>query len=294
PAAGDGVPASGAPAPLGGGERALRASRHGRRGCSSPHGRGAARSGPRARREPAGAHAVGRRAAAPRAGARLGAAPGAPLPRRADRQPRPRRDARDRDPHQGVRRRRDEDRDVHAQPRPGAAPGRRSAVPAPGAPRGARPRRAVFLAAPVARSGGVHKRRSPMALISRIALALLVSLSAQAQERFITVASTTLTEQSGLFKYLLPIFEKKAGIQVRVVAVGTGQALDIGRRGDADVVFVHAKPLEEKFMAEGQGVKRYDVMYNDFVLVGPKSDPAKVSGTKDIVAALRKIRAAQA
>jgi len=133
-----------------------------------------------------------------------------------------------------------------------------------------------------------------MALISRIALALLVSLSAQAQERFITVASTTSTEQSGLFKYLLPIFEKKAGIQVRVVAVGTGQALDIGRRGDADVVFVHAKPLEEKFMAEGQGVKRYDVMYNDFVLVGPKSDPAKVSGTKDIVAALRKIRAAQA
>ena len=133
-----------------------------------------------------------------------------------------------------------------------------------------------------------------MALIWRIALALLVSLSAQAQERFITVASTTSTEQSGLFKYLLPIFEKKAGIQVRVVAVGTGQALDIGRRGDADVVFVHAKPLEEKFMAEGQGVKRYDVMYNDFVLVGPKSDPAKVSGTKDIVAALRKIRAAQA
>ncbi len=133
-----------------------------------------------------------------------------------------------------------------------------------------------------------------MALISRIALALLVSLSAQAQERFITVASTTSTEQSGLFKYLLPIFEKKTGIQVRVVAVGTGQALDIGRRGDADVVFVHAKPLEEKFMAEGQGVKRYDVMYNDFVLVGPKSDPAKVSGTKDIVAALRKIRAAQA
>ncbi len=133
-----------------------------------------------------------------------------------------------------------------------------------------------------------------MALISRIALALLVSLSAQAQERFITVASTTSTEQSGLFKYLLPIFEKKTGIQVRVVAVGTGQALDIGRSGDADVVFVHAKPLEEKFMAEGQGVKRYDVMYNDFVLVGPKSDPAKVSGTKDIVAALRKIRAAQA
>jgi tungstate transport system substrate-binding protein len=116
---------------------------------------------------------------------------------------------------------------------------------------------------------------------------------AQAQTKFITVASTTSTEQSGLFKYLLPIFENKTGIEVRVVAVGTGQALDIGRRGDADVVFVHAKPLEEKFIAEGHGVRRYPVMYNDFVLIGPKSDPAKVAGTKDIVAAFRKIKAAE-
>jgi tungstate transport system substrate-binding protein len=116
----------------------------------------------------------------------------------------------------------------------------------------------------------------------------LFSVAVNAQQRFITVASTTSTEQSGLFKYLLPIFEKKAGIGVRVVAVGTGQALDIGRRGDADVVFVHAKPLEEKFLAEGQGVKRYDVMYNDFVLVGPKSDPAGTRGT-DILAAFKKI-----
>jgi len=111
---------------------------------------------------------------------------------------------------------------------------------------------------------------------------------------FITVASTTSTEQSGLFKHLLPIFERKTGIQVRVVAVGTGQALDIGRRGDADVVLVHAKPLEEKFMAEGQGVKRYDVMYNDFVLIGPKSDPAHVQGTKDVAVAFRKIKEARA
>jgi tungstate transport system substrate-binding protein len=111
---------------------------------------------------------------------------------------------------------------------------------------------------------------------------------------FITVASTTSTEQSGLFKHLLPAFEKKAGIQVRVVALGTGQALDMGRRGDADVVFVHAKQLEEKFVAEGFGVKRFEVMYNDFVLVGPKSDPAKIGGTKDIVAGLQKIRTAQA
>jgi tungstate transport system substrate-binding protein len=92
----------------------------------------------------------------------------------------------------------------------------------------------------------------------------------------------------------LPIFEKKTGIQVRVVAVGTGQALDIGRRGDADVVLVHAKPLEEKFMAEGQGVKRYDVMYNDFVLIGPKRDPAHLAGMKDVAAAFRKIAEAKA
>jgi tungstate transport system substrate-binding protein len=111
---------------------------------------------------------------------------------------------------------------------------------------------------------------------------------------FITVASTTSTEQSGLFKHMLPIFEQKAGIQVRVVALGTGQSLDMGKRGDADVVFVHAKELEEKFVAEGFGVKRLEVMYNDFVMVGPKSDPAKVGGTKDIGAALQKIKAAQA
>jgi tungstate transport system substrate-binding protein len=106
---------------------------------------------------------------------------------------------------------------------------------------------------------------------------------------FITVASTTSTEQSGLFRHLLPVFEKKAGIQVRVVALGTGQALDMGKRGDADVVFVHARALEEKFVAEGYGVKRFEVMYNDFVLVGPKSDPAGIGGSKDIVAALKKI-----
>ena len=127
-----------------------------------------------------------------------------------------------------------------------------------------------------------------------LALILCSSFSVVAQQRFITVASTTSTEQSGLFKHLLPIFEQKTGIQVRVVALGTGQSLDMGKRGDADVVFVHARPLEEKFVAEGYGVKRFEVMYNDFVLVGPKSDPAKVGGTKDIVAALQKIKAAQA
>jgi tungstate transport system substrate-binding protein len=127
-----------------------------------------------------------------------------------------------------------------------------------------------------------------------LVLPFLFSFSVEAQKGFITVASTTSTEQSGLFKHLLPIFEKKTGIQVRVVALGTGQSLDMGKRGDADVVFVHAKPLEEKFVAEGYGVQRFEVMYNDFVLVGPKSDPAKVGGSKDIVAALQKIKAAQA
>jgi len=133
-----------------------------------------------------------------------------------------------------------------------------------------------------------------MGLTCRLVLLIALALPAHAQERFITVASTTSTEQSGLFRHLLPLFEKKTGIQVRVVALGTGQALDIGRRGDADVVFVHASALEEKFVAEGHGVRRLALMYNDFVLVGPKSDPAKVAGAKDIVSALQKIKAVQA
>jgi tungstate transport system substrate-binding protein len=136
-----------------------------------------------------------------------------------------------------------------------------------------------------------------MVVARRAVLTLFVVLCVlplHAQERYITVASTTSTEQSGLFGYLLPIFEQQTGIKVRVVAVGTGQALDIGRRGDADVVFVHARAAEEKFLAEGQSVKRYPVMYNDFVLVGPKSDPAKIAGGKDILAAMRKIEAAHA
>ncbi len=136
-----------------------------------------------------------------------------------------------------------------------------------------------------------------MVIARRIFLALLLALAAgavPAQERFIVVASTTSTEQSGLFGFLLPIFEKETGIKVRVVALGTGQALDLARRGDADVVFVHAKAAEEKFLAEGEGVKRFPVMYNDFVLIGPKSDPAKIAGGKDIVEALKKIQATQA
>jgi len=130
--------------------------------------------------------------------------------------------------------------------------------------------------------------------ISLVALIALNTVSAQAQERFITVASTTSTEQSGLFGHLLPRFEQKTGIKVHVVAVGTGQALDLARRGDADVVFVHARSAEEKFLAEGHGVKRYPVMYNDFVLLGPRSDPAKIGGGKDILQAFKKLEAARA
>ena len=133
-----------------------------------------------------------------------------------------------------------------------------------------------------------------MGLIARVFAVFLLALPVHAQQKYITVASTTSTEQSGLFGHLLPAFEQDTGIKVRVVAVGTGQALDIGRRGDADVVFVHDRAAEEKFMSEGQGIRRIPVMYNDFVLIGPKADPAKVAGSKDILEALRKIAAANA
>ncbi|KYK42999.1 tungsten ABC transporter substrate-binding protein [Bradyrhizobium liaoningense] len=133
-----------------------------------------------------------------------------------------------------------------------------------------------------------------MRKLATIGAVLLWSAIAFAQDRTITVASTTSTEQSGLFGHLLPLFSKDEGISVKVVAVGTGQALDIGRRGDADVVFVHDRAAEDKFMSEGQGVKRFDVMYNDFVIIGPKSDPAKIAGGKDVADALRKIAAAKA
>jgi tungstate transport system substrate-binding protein len=111
------------------------------------------------------------------------------------------------------------------------------------------------------------------------------------QDKSIVVASTTSTQDSGLFGYLLPIFRQATGITVKVIAQGTGQALDTARRGDADVAFVHARAAEEKFVAEGAGVKRYPVMYNDFVLIGPKSDPAGIKGSNDIVAAFKAIRA---
>ena len=123
--------------------------------------------------------------------------------------------------------------------------------------------------------------------------AALISPLAWAQSPSIVVSSTTSTEQSGLFAHLLPAFKKASGIDVKVVALGTGQAIDMARRGDADVLFVHDKVAEEKFVADGFGVKRLEVMYNDFVLIGPKADPAATKGN-DIVAALKKVAAANA
>jgi tungstate transport system substrate-binding protein len=123
-----------------------------------------------------------------------------------------------------------------------------------------------------------------------IAAAIVLGSFAFGQDQSIVVASTTSTEDSGLFGHILPLFKAKTGIDVKVIAQGTGQALDTARRGDADVVFVHAKSAEEQFLAQGFGVKRYPVMYNDFILVGPKNDPARVKGSKDILAALRTIK----
>jgi tungstate transport system substrate-binding protein len=132
--------------------------------------------------------------------------------------------------------------------------------------------------------------RSRRVAIGIAALALLSAVApASAQDKSIVLSSTTSTQDSGLFGFILPLFKARTGIDVRVVSQGTGQALDTGRRGDADVVFVHGKPQEEKFVADGFGVKRYPVMYNDFVLIGPKSDPAGAKG-KDIVAGLKAIK----
>ena len=127
-----------------------------------------------------------------------------------------------------------------------------------------------------------------------LAVTLAVALPAAAQERAITIASTTSTEQSGLFGHLLPIFARETGIAARVVALGTGQALDVGRRGDADVVFVHDRAAEERFLREGFATGRRHVMFNDFVLVGPAADPARIAGLTDAPEALRRIAAARA
>src|SRR5690554_1761993 len=135
-------------------------------------------------------------------------------------------------------------------------------------------------------------RRSAIGLI--FVTCLVAALPARGEQPFIIVQSTTSTQNSGLFEHILPKFTEKTGIDVRVVAVGTGQALKNAEKGDGDVVLVHSKPDEEKFVAEGWGVKRYDVMYNDFVIVGPADDPAKIGGLRDAAAALKKIAEAEA
>jgi len=140
---------------------------------------------------------------------------------------------------------------------------------------------------------GNSRRAALLGLLSLLVAWPGAPSGAAEPERSIVVASTTSTEQSGLFGFLLPKFTARTGIEVKVVAVGTGQALDIGRRGDADVVFVHDRPAEDKFMAEGQGVRRFDVMYNDFVVIGPKADPAHIGGGRDVVEAFRKIAVAR-
>lgn len=137
-------------------------------------------------------------------------------------------------------------------------------------------------------------RRQFLTLAAAGLLATGLSAPLHAQEKFIVVQSTTSTQNSGLFEFMLPKFQEKTGIEVRVVAVGTGQAIKNAANGDGDVLFVHAKPAEEKFVADGDGVKRFDVMYNDFVIVGPPSDPAGVAGSNNVTDALKKIAEAQA
>jgi len=137
-------------------------------------------------------------------------------------------------------------------------------------------------------------RRAFLALAAAVLTTVFAGQPSFAEDKFIVVQSTTSTQNSGLFDYLLPIFQEKTGIEVRVVAVGTGQAIKNAANGDGDVLFVHSKPSEEKFVADGLGVSRSDVMYNDFVIVGPANDPAGVAGSKDVVESLKKIADAKA
>src|SRR3954470_20702204 len=145
--------------------------------------------------------------------------------------------------------------------------------------------------APVSRRRVIIARRI---IVAAALVAATLPGALRAQERFITLASTTSTEQSGLFRHLIPIFREDTGIDVRVVAVGTGQALAIGARGDADALLVHDRAGEDKFVADGHGIDRRDVMHNDFVIVGPAADPAGVKGMQEATAALAKVATAKA
>ena len=147
---------------------------------------------------------------------------------------------------------------------------------------------------PIMGGDALSRRKTILAFIAILGIAVFLPGHAVAQEKSIVVASTTSTQDSGLFEHLLPLFKQKTGVTVKVLSQGTGQALDTGRRGNADVVLVHAKSAEQKFLAEGQGVKRFPVMYNDFVLIGPKSDPAGIKGMKDVAQAFKTIKDKQA
>ncbi|MGA7085035.1 MAG: extracellular solute-binding protein [Pseudolabrys sp.] len=147
---------------------------------------------------------------------------------------------------------------------------------------------------PIMGGDALSRRKTILAFIAILGIAVFLPGHAVAQEKSIVVASTTSTQDSGLFGHLLPLFTGKTGVTVKVLSQGTGQALDSGRRGNADVVFMHAKSAEQKFLAEGQGVKRFPVMYNDFVLIGPKSDPAGIKGMKDVAQAFKTIKDKQA
>ena len=140
----------------------------------------------------------------------------------------------------------------------------------------------------------LNKRALCRLVLAALLLAVAAPRASHAEDKFIIVQSTTSTQNSGLFEHILPAFTEKTGIEVRVVAVGTGQALKNAENGDGDVVLVHSKPDEEKFVADGWGVKRHDVMYNDFIIVGPAADPAKIAGLKDAAEGLKKIAATQA
>ena len=143
-------------------------------------------------------------------------------------------------------------------------------------------------------SRGLARRHYLKLAVLSLLLLGLAPLAPRADDNFIIVQSTTSTQNSGLFEHILPLFTKKTGIEVRVVAVGTGQALKNAENGDGDVVLVHSQPDEEKFVADGWGVKRYPVMYNDFIIVGPTADPAKIAGLKQAPEALKKIAEAKA
>src|ERR1019366_9254635 len=270
-----------------------------------------ARAGRTRRLRPApGAPSLRRRTAAAGIGARAGARSRSAVPRRADCQPRSRRHQGDRGHRARHQRARRQGRDGDARSRRSETACRRDRAAASRALDRARPGVRIFRKS--AHTGGaeIHRRRiaglnkntrGRIHMLNRrtlVAAALgaviFTAPAAFAQDKSIVGASTTSTQDSGLFEYLLPLYKQKTGVTVKVVSQGTGQALDTGRRGDADVVFVHAKSAEEEFLAEGEGVKRFPVMYNDFVLIGPKSDPAGIKGMKDVGQALKRIMAKQA